>query len=208
MNQQRRRSFFDGFREEPRRYLLRIATSGLVIVYGAYRIIQTLRGSVGPDRLGPLDLAFIAFGVVIAAVYIRRNWRQPKPPPVGPEAARRARLEMTGEVISISFGLVFAAGLPLLTLHVLRTIGSIFPESVPYLIAIGSGLTVWFSAMVVHSWRSHRAARRRYRVATGCCAACGYSLRGLPTPRCPECGTVSEHPPLPAAPPDPDEPRG
>lgn len=32
------------------------------------------------------------------------------------------------------------------------------------------------------------AVRMQRRVRTGVCVACGYDLRGLPEPRCPECG--------------------
>ncbi len=35
-------------------------------------------------------------------------------------------------------------------------------------------------------WPLHRARRRRKR---GCCTNCGYDLRMLEEPRCPECGT-------------------
>lgn len=36
------------------------------------------------------------------------------------------------------------------------------------------------------------ARRRERRVASGCCLFCGYNLRGLQSPRCPECGKVIE----------------
>jgi hypothetical protein len=36
----------------------------------------------------------------------------------------------------------------------------------------------------VQAWRGHRA------LAHGKCQRCGYSLHGLPEPRCPECGTA------------------
>ncbi len=35
--------------------------------------------------------------------------------------------------------------------------------------------------------------RRRTRLQRGMCLNCGYSLRGLPTPRCPECGCVASN---------------
>jgi len=39
----------------------------------------------------------------------------------------------------------------------------------------------------------HRGPRRqRHRFERGLCAACGYDLRGLPEPRCPECGSPME----------------
>jgi hypothetical protein len=208
MNLQRRRSFFDGFRERPGRYLLHVAACGLVIAYGVYRTNQGLDRPFAYERVGPFDWALFPFGVCVGAAFLWWHWRQPKPPPVGPEAARQAGSVMTWAVVSVSTYLACSAGILLMTPYLWRSIGNIFPGDVPYVIGIGSGLAAMFCAFAVWSWRSHRAARRRYRVATGCCAACGYSLRGLPTPRCPECGTVSEHPPPPAAPPDPDEPRG
>ncbi|MFN7021299.1 MAG: hypothetical protein ACK4WH_08250 [Phycisphaerales bacterium] len=39
-------------------------------------------------------------------------------------------------------------------------------------------------------WASVRQARVLIRRRAGCCLRCGYSLRGLTTRRCPECGTA------------------
>jgi hypothetical protein len=45
-------------------------------------------------------------------------------------------------------------------------------------------LSVCYSALMTIKW-----LRRRRRVRENCCTKCGYDLRGLPEPRCPECGT-------------------
>lgn len=47
--------------------------------------------------------------------------------------------------------------------------------------------TVW--ALMLTYWR---AGRRLQRVASERCACCRYSLRGLPEPRCPECGALND----------------
>ena len=36
------------------------------------------------------------------------------------------------------------------------------------------------------------AVRLKHREVKGVCVRCGYDLRGLPEPRCPECGTPFE----------------
>lgn len=42
--------------------------------------------------------------------------------------------------------------------------------------------------------------RRRHRRRKGLCLECGYNLRGLPEPRCPECGTEIDPSTLPSTP--------
>jgi hypothetical protein len=44
--------------------------------------------------------------------------------------------------------------------------------------------------LAVISARSIRRVRRQLPDAGPYCTECGYSLRGLPEPRCPECGTA------------------
>ena len=48
----------------------------------------------------------------------------------------------------------------------------------------------------------------RYQRATGICVQCGYDLRGLPEPRCPECGTPFDKQNAPAPQSGKDEPAG
>jgi hypothetical protein len=71
----------------------------------------------------------------------------------------------------------------------------------PSWLAIGDGvfpLTVawrgfaldaaFFGAIVFVLWTAPGPIRRRLRQARGHCPACGYNLKGAPTPTCPECG--------------------
>ena len=65
--------------------------------------------------------------------------------------------------------------------------------SIPY--ATGTQQGVYFSGLIagtlvglstVPSWIG--SFKRRYRAKHGCCRWCGYSLEGLESDRCPECG--------------------
>lgn len=59
------------------------------------------------------------------------------------------------------------------------------------LILVGEVIGVW--------WLLRYSPRRieRIRRTRGLCAKCGYSLRGLLEPRCPECGTPFDPAPVP-----------
>ena len=59
---------------------------------------------------------------------------------------------------------------------------------------IGFGGPAWFwtalfGFLPVLTMVRHPSRRRKQRRKLGLCVACGYDLRGLPTSRCPECGT-------------------
>jgi hypothetical protein len=58
--------------------------------------------------------------------------------------------------------------------------------------AIYAVLAAAMITLAVMSVRSIRRVRRQLPDAGAYCAKCGYSLRGLPEPRCPECGTAFE----------------
>ncbi|RJP37048.1 MAG: hypothetical protein C4547_06315 [Phycisphaerales bacterium] len=53
-----------------------------------------------------------------------------------------------------------------------------------------AGLACRVLAAISYDWQ------RRIEVKVGLCRKCGYSLRGLTVPRCPECGTPFDWPPL------------
>jgi hypothetical protein len=57
--------------------------------------------------------------------------------------------------------------------------------------------SVWLLGAGVWLWRTRQATRRMVEAlrAEGICVRCGYDLRELPEPRCPECGTP--FPPIP-----------
>ena len=52
---------------------------------------------------------------------------------------------------------------------------------------VATPLLILTAALLGRAW--HRATRRVARLQTQHCEQCGYSLRGLSEPRCPECGT-------------------
>lgn len=59
------------------------------------------------------------------------------------------------------------------------------------LLWLGLGCIAWwvFLGAVLGAFYHPIRKRRRARRRLGCCGKCGYDLRGLPEPRCPECGT-------------------
>jgi len=58
---------------------------------------------------------------------------------------------------------------------------------------VAIALIVAFSLQLLHSFLFiQRRKRGRRRLRRDCCPKCGYPLRGLPEPRCPECGTTAE----------------
>ena len=48
--------------------------------------------------------------------------------------------------------------------------------------------TAFYAAIAFTLWSAPGAIRRHRRQARGHCPACGYNLKGAPTPTCPECG--------------------
>ena len=48
---------------------------------------------------------------------------------------------------------------------------------------------VWAGAVSLVCWFAIPAAARHLRRKRGACTTCGYDLRGIATPVCPECGT-------------------
>jgi hypothetical protein len=52
-------------------------------------------------------------------------------------------------------------------------------------------LLISFAAATALPWALMRAGFLASRFVEGVCGRCGYSLRGLPTPVCPECGADS-----------------
>lgn len=72
-------------------------------------------------------------------------------------------------------------------------------------LALGAGwigVPYWMlmlPAAALWSIRTRRVYRAKQRIISGCCVACGYDLRGSPSGRCPECGSVtSTLPPRPS----------
>ena len=59
-------------------------------------------------------------------------------------------------------------------------------------------VVVWFCVVGGLAWLS--GVRRLRRAYTGSCLKCRYDLRGLPEPRCPECGWFHEEAPSPVEP--------
>lgn len=60
-------------------------------------------------------------------------------------------------------------------------------------------ITGWVVAVTVACFVgriAYRTMLRQERLDAGQCTTCGYSLRGLPEPRCPECGTPFDPDPI------------
>jgi hypothetical protein len=69
-------------------------------------------------------------------------------------------------------------------------------EELGFTTATGFGVPFWFLCGVMFTGPVigclRGPLRRRSRRRRGECPVCGYSLRGLPVPRCPECGTTAQ----------------
>lgn len=61
-----------------------------------------------------------------------------------------------------------------------------FPLWVPSLLLLTWGVYPFLFRPRYRRWREHQRQRR------GLCVSCGYDLRGLPEPRCPECGGATK----------------
>jgi len=62
---------------------------------------------------------------------------------------------------------------------------------------LGANLLTWWAGCSVALFSANatrRSALGWFRVRRGRCRKCGYSLRGLDTPRCPECGDAANRP--------------
>ncbi|MFI4898015.1 MAG: hypothetical protein ACIARR_09335 [Phycisphaerales bacterium JB059] len=65
-------------------------------------------------------------------------------------------------------------------------------------LALNLGAVTLMSAFVYGFVTRGRRAVRLERLREGRCPVCRYSIRGLPTDTCPECGSTIEHPTAPA----------
>ena len=103
--------------------------------------------------------------------------------------SRRERL-----VVAVIEGLLFwfCAGLILGVLLVPAISSSSTSAERAFATTVGVGVLILGCAIgAAFGYWSYRSYERRYRYEP-CCEKCGYSLRGLTGPRCPECGTPVE----------------
>jgi hypothetical protein len=66
-----------------------------------------------------------------------------------------------------------------------------YPPAPPSVGSFAVPFGVWGTAIGLGIWQVYRGLRREREPDTAPhCKTCGYSLRGLGDPRCPECGTA------------------
>jgi hypothetical protein len=99
----------------------------------------------------------------------------------------RCRLHRNGLLVSAVFFLAYAP----LPATIAWTLGRAAPPGVDvWPVAIPGGIAVIFVVVsAAMFWRYNREGPKLRRLQ-GRCEKCGYDLRGLPEPRCPECGTA------------------
>jgi hypothetical protein len=124
-------------------------------------------------------------GVILVAIAFLclRGMKLPERPRTELERCRERR---KGSLVSAIFFLFYAL-LPAMIAWSLWRASPTGVSAWPVLIPAGIAVVlVGVSALML--WRYRREGRTLRRLE-GRCGRCGYDLRGLPEPRCPECGT-------------------
>jgi hypothetical protein len=185
------RKFFYGFREARGTYVLLCC---LLIASIALAVAYTLLGGLRSSYWVVLGVA----PLMVAAACLRR--KVPKPPSQTTEATRAKRQRGGLAVAGIGFAIngalwtILAREVLQATLSGPLKVRSLSTVSQIAVLCVLAAPFVFF-ALALGQIPLWRRANRRLRRAEGKCEKCGYPLMGLPEPRCPECGTVSEPPP-------------
>lgn len=208
-DQKRRLRFFEGYRQSPAKYAV---TCVLLVGFIALAI-----GGVALDLGGRVFwlIATVALFIVIQWRLSRHTWlwRRASLDAVG--RARRRRETLGGMTLAGLWSVV--AGAVMLICAITLTWGALGsapqpppPNATPeshemyqrylrvhqycereqwYMYGKVSLVPLGALAFTILMFFLWRRAGRAVRRAEGRCERCGYSLQGLPEPRCPECGT-------------------
>jgi hypothetical protein len=204
--------FFGGVRQAPIAY-----TVACVLLVGGVVLAFATSAMVAPPYLmagfvGATWARWIGLTIVVGvAVWVRgQPWSRPSGPPA---ELRRLRQRREGSAIGAGFLVLYAVLVGFVAVKTWRLAAmagrkasssggaagllqmqreysmiALALAAVSLVLLIGAGV-------MVHLWRRTSRALRGF---PGQCGNCGYNLRGLPEPRCPECGT-------PFTPPGPDK---
>jgi hypothetical protein len=170
------RGFFRGFAQSPVTYTI----ACVLVIAGVTLALWGVRTPLGSIWLGwPQWCGLILIGVALFCLYRMGLWPS-RPQGTELELCRRRR---TGLLVSaISF---FTYAIILFSLLALKFRRQASLDPVVYL---GGVAAIFLVAGGIKLWRYRREGRKLRRLQ-GRCEKCGYDLRGLPEPRCPECGT-------------------
>ena len=175
------------------------------ILLGATQIwLCLLQGTVTGEH--PVWLFSDGVFIVLGFGYLfARPWR--RKPPTGYIAKYRARCNLLAVLATLAGILGLISGLTALVTWNATSRTIVFTRAyastprVQQLLAdlrrseairrwvptVATPLLILTAALLGRAW--YRATRRVARLQTQHCEQCGYSLRGLSEPRCPECGT-------------------
>ena len=207
-----RAGFFHGFRQAPLTYTVTcvgLAGGIALVVFRVGFSSRPLYGLLDPWIIGGVAAFVLGVAALVRLLFRVRFAVQPGP---RDEVARWKQKRKAYVLLALTLAIhgILSAGLSWKTFQMVQILSTTrVPGSTPavqqrlartgrsYIYSsyyvFGAVSLACFAGSLLSLWLRQRAKRQLWR-AEGKCEKCGYLLRGLTEPRCPECGTGFELP--------------